>query len=371
MEITLPISSLFMIAIGSIGVTVSISMCIALLIKKRTADISNIILALLLLLSGLTILNEVLTSSGITNRFKDLYFIPIYYSLSIAPLFFLFIKSRYYQRVSKLDAFHLFFPVIQAIIYLFVGFQSIEFKSQLWASSSFKTYLLLEQILFPLGLIGYSFLSTNILRKPLNKDYFWNTDLKQWLLSMTKSFIALAILECIVLLAEYFFAYQFAGVFYVFRISIFTGFIIWIAYNIIKLLFPLSIYKTKPNKQQTTNISEQETNKIKTAIQKLMKEDHIYINPDLNLEILSSYIGTSQKKCSQILRTEFDNNFNQFINTYRIEAFKKMIDEGKHKHFTLLSLAYDSGFESKSTFNRSFKQLTGLSPSQYIKSIEK
>ena len=62
-------------------------------------------------------------------------------------------------------------------------------------------------------------------------------------------------------------------------------------------------------------------------------------------------------------------NFNDFINTYRVEEVKKAFDNGEHKKTTLLGIAYDCGFNSKATFNRAFKKNAGFSPKEYLEKL--
>ena len=58
-------------------------------------------------------------------------------------------------------------------------------------------------------------------------------------------------------------------------------------------------------------------------------------------------------------------NFYEFINQYRIDEVKRLMDDPANKHLKLISLAYDAGFNSKASFNRIFKQMTEMTPSQY------
>ena len=368
MEITLPISSIIIIAIGSVGVTIAIFTSIFFLAQKRIQHISNIFLSVLLLLSGLTLLNEVLTISGITNRFKHLYFIPILYSLSIGPLFYLFVKSKYYQKLSKIDYVHLIIPLVQAIIYWSIGFRSIAYKSSLWENPLFRQFLTLESFLFPLSLLGYSILSIFLLKKPSTQNYFWNDDLRNWLRNFANIFILISFLELFVSGIENFFGHQLGASIYILRFSIFFLFILWVAYNTIKLSYPLSIYNSRP-KKNISLLPVEELSELKKELKRLMELDKIYLNSDLSLQILASYLGTTEKKCSHALRKGLEMNFNQYINSYRVDAFVEKVQEGKHKELTLLSLAYECGFDSKSTFNRAFKLLKGQTPSQFIKSL--
>jgi AraC-like DNA-binding protein len=67
-----------------------------------------------------------------------------------------------------------------------------------------------------------------------------------------------------------------------------------------------------------------------------------------------------------VINQGFQLNFNDFINQYRIEAVKDKLKAGEQKTQTLLGIAYDCGFNSKATFNRAFKKVTGLSPKQWL-----
>lgn len=109
----------------------------------------------------------------------------------------------------------------------------------------------------------------------------------------------------------------------------------------------------------------------KTDLQKvklLMEQDKAYLNPDLNLSDLAETAEMSRAQLSEIINSGFDKNFNDFVNMYRINAFKEMIKAEKHQQFSLLGMAFECGFNSKATFNRVFKKLTSHSPSEYLKS---
>lgn len=368
METTLPISGVIIVALGSLGIGVSIITSLTLILKKKTDNISNTILVVFLMLLGFTLTNEALTTSGITNRFKNLYFIPIYFSLSIGPFFYIFIKTRINHRFLKLDVLHLVLPLIQFLIYLAIGFRSIEYKSELWRNSIFRSYSSLESILFPVSLIFYGCLALSLLRQSNENSYFWQNDLKTWLNSMAQIFFIIAILETILFASELFFIEERFGIqIYILRILFFVILILWISYHTIMILNPINIYKTNP-KVKDSILSLEEISHLKRRLSHLFEMDKIYLNSDLNLNILAKYLETTPKKCSYLLRAEFEQNFNQFVNLYRVKEFKKMVKTNKLKSETLLSLAFASGFPSKSTFNRTFKSIQGQTPSEYINS---
>jgi AraC-like DNA-binding protein len=72
---------------------------------------------------------------------------------------------------------------------------------------------------------------------------------------------------------------------------------------------------------------------------------------------------------SQIINSEFGKNFYDFVNYYRVEECKKMLADNSYSSKTILEIAYECGFNSKSVFNNSFKKLTGKTPSDYKRDI--
>jgi AraC-like DNA-binding protein len=107
---------------------------------------------------------------------------------------------------------------------------------------------------------------------------------------------------------------------------------------------------------------------IKT-VKRLMEEDKIYLNPELNLQDFAKKAGMTRAQLSETINSGFQKNFNDFVNSYRVEAFKKMIKEDKHEQLSLLGIAEECGFNSKATFNRVFRKLTNYTPTQYLNSL--
>jgi len=95
--------------------------------------------------------------------------------------------------------------------------------------------------------------------------------------------------------------------------------------------------------------------------------DATYLNPDLSLRQLAKKIDLHPNKLSWLLNEKMGKNFNDFINGYRLTAFQEKALNPEKSHLTLLGLAYESGFNSKSVFNDFFKKKTGLTPKQWVK----
>jgi len=171
-------------------------------------------------------------------------------------------------------------------------------------------------------------------------------------------------------------------------LSLFIGFVlIWLSANLLFIDFDLYIieftilltfnfyfliyyasanYWVKKSIYYTSKKSNGE-HLNKTIIQKAtetLERNKVYKNPDLSLPKLARLINISPHKLSEAINAEKNVNFNEFINTFRIEAIAK--DLLKNNGYTIASIAYDNGFNSISTFNTNFRKITNHTPSGYI-----
>jgi len=105
---------------------------------------------------------------------------------------------------------------------------------------------------------------------------------------------------------------------------------------------------------------------LKTRITTLMETERLFLDNELSLPELAKEMNISSHDLSYLLNEGFGVNFFQFINTYRVNEAKQLILSEKYRHLNLLGIAYSAGFNSKTTFNTTFKKETGLSPSQFI-----
>ena len=95
--------------------------------------------------------------------------------------------------------------------------------------------------------------------------------------------------------------------------------------------------------------------------------DEIY-SPDFSVERLAVLTDSKYKYVSQVINEYYDQNFNNFINQYRIkEACKRIDNHGQYANMTIEAIANSVGFRSRSAFFTSFKRITGLTPSEYLR----
>jgi len=108
-----------------------------------------------------------------------------------------------------------------------------------------------------------------------------------------------------------------------------------------------------------------------SALIKSMEVDQLFLNPELNVALLSRHTGIPQKTISAVLNQHMQKSFNEFINAYRINAFIKKAGQPEMEQLTIAGIATECGFNSQATFQRTFKEITGTSPSAYLKTTVK
>jgi len=115
----------------------------------------------------------------------------------------------------------------------------------------------------------------------------------------------------------------------------------------------------------TARITQEAANQVLVRLTRLMEEEHLYLKPDLNLELVSKHIDIAPKVISTVLNNHLQQSFSQWLNGYRVAAFKQRILTADSGHLTLAGMAFECGFNSQASFQRIFKQYTGMVPSEY------
>jgi len=112
-------------------------------------------------------------------------------------------------------------------------------------------------------------------------------------------------------------------------------------------------------------ISDEELLRVKSQLETLMETQKPYLDSELNLIRLSELLSVSTHHLSYVINTGFQKNFFQYVNEYRIEYAKKLLKDDSKNRLSILGIAYESGFNSKTSFNTTFKKLTNQTPSEF------
>jgi AraC-like DNA-binding protein len=104
---------------------------------------------------------------------------------------------------------------------------------------------------------------------------------------------------------------------------------------------------------------------IKQQLENLMATDKPYLDSDLNLMKLADMLGVTPHQLSHVINKGFNENFFQYVNKFRVEKAKQMLANSLHNNLSILGVGFESGFSSKTSFNTTFKKMTGQTPSEF------
>ncbi|MCP3667171.1 MAG: helix-turn-helix transcriptional regulator [Gammaproteobacteria bacterium] len=118
-------------------------------------------------------------------------------------------------------------------------------------------------------------------------------------------------------------------------------------------------------KYEFSNLSEHDITIHKENLKRYLETEKPYINPDLKLGDLADHLGMPSYQLSQVINIGFQQNYYDLINSLRIAEAKRIISTPSTQNYKIIAIAYDVGFNSKSTFNAAFKKHAGMTPTQY------
>ncbi|WP_157813349.1 AraC family transcriptional regulator [Flavobacterium sp. 5] len=121
-------------------------------------------------------------------------------------------------------------------------------------------------------------------------------------------------------------------------------------------------------KENPKRVSETRMLELNDKLQILINSEKLYLDNDLSLPKLAKKMYANCNETSFVINELYGDNFYNFINKYRIEEAKNLLLSEKYNQLNILGIAYESGFNSKTTFNTTFKKLTGFSPTEFVKS---
>lgn len=142
-----------------------------------------------------------------------------------------------------------------------------------------------------------------------------------------------------------------------------------------QIIYPVEIVRSKElelvldEKRTHERLTKDQVDTLKKLVVEITEARKLYLDPSLNLPALSKETGINTHELSYILNTGLDRNFYQFINEMRVEEAKRLLRTGKAKQLDMVGIAIQSGFNSKTTFNTTFKKLTGQTPTGFLKQV--
>lgn len=361
---TIAIPDLIAIFLSGFGILLCLVVGVQLLVRKAGMRQSNLLLAVLLILYALTLSNGLFAMAGIYAQYQFLYFIPINFSLSLGPLFYFFVRSRVQPsfRLQRRHLPHFILPVAQFIFYLSIGFRNAAYKSWIWQEVIAPYGQFVEEGLVILLAFGYLGAAYRMLRGI--PEVFWKGPVYRWLrrftLSLTFLFLISSGYEILDWVLYGFFEYNLFN-------TAWVAFPLKLSYAAISLLIGYHAYLYQHQSLILPEVPKPpaEESELSTRIDALLKGQKPYLDPELSLEAFAKLLGVHRSTVSKALSSQGES-FRGLVNRYRVEEFIRLVQEGQHEHLTLLAIAFESGFNSKASFNRAFKSHTGSSPTAFF-----
>lgn len=341
-----------------------------LLFFSSKNKIANRLLALLIIAITGWIIDAFFRASGIYGQRPDLYFLPIYYSFSFGPLLYFYVQAitnkKFHFSVKSL--LHFIPALIQAGFYWIITFKTYREKYDIWSNLHQPYTYRIEYDGTWISLVVYLTLSILYLKRYqlwLSDNY---SNLSKKSMSWLKTALFILVLVCIAWLFEAYLR-DFKSTYYRYDYS--TNLLCLVIYcvGVISMQQASTQIAFEPEKQveQTLPLFLIANKALAERITHALKNDKLYLNPELSLADLAAHLKTPAKMVSNTINTAFNKSFNSYVNTFRVDEAKNRFKTADLDKFTLLSIAFESGFNSKASFNRVFKDITGQSPSHYLK----
>ena len=361
----------FIVALNGAVIVLGLFAAFSLFMRKKNGP-ANKLMSLFLLSISLWLVDNFMRISGIYNQDPDYYFKPIYYSFAFGPLLFFYVKkiTNSEFKIKSLHILHFVPVILQGCLYLFLTFQSYDFKRWYWQEIHLPYTYRVEFDGSFISMAIYLFFSLRIL-----------TNYQKWLKDefseVSKShlnWLKVIFILMLVLVVQWFIEVilrDFYSVYYNYSFStdILGILTLILAYRAFHQEDQTGILFTSKKSEDSKNLDFKK--EILERIEQRMEQNKDYLDPLLSLKAFASHCKLPQKVVSQYLNQKLNVSFHDFVNGYRVNEFKQRALLVSEKNMTLEGLAYDCGFNSKASFNRIFKKSTNQTPSEFVSKASK
>jgi AraC-like DNA-binding protein len=356
------------------GIAVSVFFIVFILSKKNLKSPDFLLILINLLMIGFLALNLLVSEYITAIRFYIQTLLPFL----LFPVFFLFALETLQIKRNVWWLF-LFMPFVITAIYIGADLFLLHDyqQSELYGlfNSPPPAYHILykgNQLFFILALI-WLIRKLSDYKQQLKNDYSYFDPISlQWLSRFSRIYLGITILSLFLFLFSNF------GIF---------SFDIRTAYSIVSICTVLAIFYLSfhgirqysvneygsvkhydaKEKYKASSLTQENQQSIYNRLLALFEDPSVYCESKLQLSDVASRLSVSTHTLSQTLNSLADKPFYDFVNSYRVRHLQKLLKDPTQKQFTILSLGFESGFNSKASLNRVFKEQTGQSPSEYQK----
>ncbi len=352
----------------------------AILICRRGNRVANISIGVIVLICSLHFSWPIVIDTNIADIFRWSFWFPYSFLLAIGPLLLIYTRSLSeagFSTRSK-DWLH-FFPVVaEAGAQLIFIIRSVLTDELFYEVPGFLYFRIIEFSVATASIFFYGKQSLSILRKHESwviENYSNKKDVTlHWLYRLIKYFRVLLaswlVFELSFLIFQQF-QLHFIPIYLLLYVLllIMTYSCYWIGIQALIKSEVLAEKKTgEVSSEQTSSYAKLGSsllNQYATTIGQLMQQEKLFLEETLNLRTLAARVKLDPNLVSYVLNTVVKKSFYDYVNEFRVNEMKRKIEDPAYSHIKIVELAFESGFNSKATFNRVFKKLTGISPTEY------
>lgn len=359
-----------------LGIAQSLFFLLILLLQRRVSLPSRI-LAFWMLILALNLLGVLVAFEGIYKTKPYLFGFDTTLVFLHGPMIYLYVSTSISEK-PKLKLQHLWHFVPYALFSFYLIFllkiqypnASYDRIRDLFYSPS--PFLLFMEICIHLLLLIYVSYSYIVLRKyqaTIQGSYSYVEGINfKWLqiVLFALLFVSLLILIGIILsdiLAIFSLEWK-AYLFYA-SMAVLPFYLLFHAIQR-KIVYP-SEQETQTKKYKNSLLTKTEALKIQNLLEELMKAQKPFLDGHLSISKLANMMEIHHKQLSQVINEKYQTNFFNFINTYRVREVESKINNPAYENFSLLGIAFESGFNTKSAFSKAFKRVNGITPSEFKK----
>lgn len=367
----------------TIGIFLGVTLFTFLLLKESRKSYANIFLGLIILLYTIFLTPGFLEASRLLEHVPHFSNIGSFLFPMLGPLIYFYTKANTEQnfRLRKQDAIH----ILPFFIFLLVDWHLLTMSGtekyaafQVLIHDGAYPYPFWELLIKLSIMIGYYIASIRIILQ--YKQYQEDTSSQidrihyQWLLLFSTTLLVPLLVSTLVVLSQY----QLVSV----RVYAFS-FVFFNMMVYFAILYKPSLFQRFPNRMEPASVREEakkkyersslrnsQKEKLVTQLLDYVEAEKPYLEPELTLGQLSKQVDIPVHYLSQIINEKMEKSFGDFINGYRIEKAKELLTDEAFSHLTIIAIAYNAGFNSKTAFYDAFKKFTGTTPSKYRKALE-
>jgi len=368
------VGTIIIILILTIGAVQGIVFSLILFKSTEYNKVANRILATMLILLSYRLLVQVLRLFGL-GHYDGWYYIMVDLNWIHGALIYFYTIAQIQPKFKfeKKHWIHFLPVVLQVIISVYVRLQNLYWdgtkESLSWLGYHSYVVWMNNSTIYVVAsalIIVYAYQAKKVLHS-IQASVEIPTIKLRWIRRIINSFLAYFTLVLIILLVD-FIQFKSTGEEWYFYFTRFYYYPFFVGIAILTYWIGLEGFSRRndPEILMKNTLNPKEHSQLQAIAKKLqeaMKTDKLYKNPELSLNSLADELELKTYLISKSLSVILNKRFNDFVNEYRVMEFQRLLKDADNSKYTLLSLAMESGFNSKSSFNRSIKKHLGLSPS--------